>query len=158
MLSLVFSALTSRSSSNSSRQVNKESSDEPVFYLAYMVMSRNSLSPVDNGVVWFSRSRPTLRTPWTVAQQPLCPWDFPLEILEWVAIPSSGGSSWTQGSNLGLLHFRQILDGLSHQQSPVIVAIMWLPLRSTTLARHPSKYLTCTSSSFIFVTALGRRY
>ena len=109
-------------------------------------------------MVWFSRSWPTLRTPWAVAQQPLCPWDFPLEILECVAIPSSRGSSWTQESNLGLLHFRQILDGLSRQESPVIVAIMWLPLRSTTLARDPFKYLTCTSSSFIFVTALGRRY
>ena len=36
-------------------------------------------------------------------------------ILEWVAISSSGGSSWwTQGSNLSLLHCRQILYHLSH--------------------------------------------
>ena len=36
-------------------------------------------------------------------------------ILEWVAISSSGGSSWlTQGSNSSLLHCRQILYHLSH--------------------------------------------
>ena len=31
-------------------------------------------------------------------------------ILEWVAIPFSKGSFLTQGSNLGLLHCRQILS------------------------------------------------
>ena len=36
-------------------------------------------------------------------------------ILGWVAISSSRGSSLTQGSNLGLLHCRQILYHLSHQ-------------------------------------------
>ena len=37
------------------------------------------------------------------------------KILEWVAIPFSKVSSLTQGSNLGLLHCRQILYHLSHQ-------------------------------------------
>ena len=37
-------------------------------------------------------------------------------ILEWVAIPSPGDPP-NQGSNLGLLHYRQILY-LSHQGSP----------------------------------------
>ena len=37
---------------------------------------------------------------------------------EWVAIPFSRGFFPTQGSNLGLLHSRQILYHLSHQGSP----------------------------------------
>ena len=36
-------------------------------------------------------------------------------ILEWVAIPFSRGIFLTQGSNLGLLHCRQILYLLSYQ-------------------------------------------
>ena len=43
-------------------------------------------------------------------------------VLEWVAFPFSRGSSWlrdwTQGSNPGVLHCRQILYHLSHQGSP----------------------------------------
>ena len=39
-------------------------------------------------------------------------------ILEWVAISSSRGVFLTQGSNLGLLHCRQILYHLNHQESP----------------------------------------
>ena len=38
-------------------------------------------------------------------------------ILEWVAMPFSKGIFPTQGSNLGLLHFRQILYYLNHQGS-----------------------------------------
>ena len=44
-------------------------------------------------------------------------------MLEWVAFPFSGGFSrpryWIQWSNLGLLHYRQILYHLSHQGSPI---------------------------------------
>ena len=40
-------------------------------------------------------------------------------ILKWVAMPSSRGSSSTQGSNLGLPHCRWILYHLSHQGSPL---------------------------------------
>ena len=40
--------------------------------------------PADSGSVC-TQSCPTLMTPWTVA----CPWDFPGEIWEWVAISSS---------------------------------------------------------------------
>ena len=36
-------------------------------------------------------------------------------ILEWVAIPFSGGISLIQGYNSGLLHYRQILYQLSHK-------------------------------------------
>ena len=39
-------------------------------------------------------------------------------ILEWVAMPFSRGIFPTQGSNLGLLHCRQIRYHLSHQGSP----------------------------------------
>ena len=39
-------------------------------------------------------------------------------ILEWVAIPFCRGICPTQGSNLGLLHCRQILYHLSHQVNP----------------------------------------
>ena len=35
-------------------------------------------------------------------------------ILEWVAVSFSRGNFLTQGSNLGLLHYRQILYHLSH--------------------------------------------
>ena len=39
-------------------------------------------------------------------------------ILEWVAIPFTGGIFLTQGSNSDLLHWRQILYHLSYQGSP----------------------------------------
>ena len=39
------------------------------------------------------------------------------KILEWVAMPFSRGYL-TQGSNLGLLHYRQIFYHLSHHRSP----------------------------------------
>ena len=39
-------------------------------------------------------------------------------ILEWVAIPFSRGIFPTQGSNSGLLNYRQILYHLSHQGRP----------------------------------------
>ena len=45
-------------------------------------------------------------------------------ILEWAAIPFSRGIFLTQGSNLGLLHCRQILNHLSHQESPRISTLL----------------------------------
>ena len=45
-------------------------------------------------------------------------------ILEWVAMPSSRGSSPTQGSNPSLPHCREILYRLSHKGSPGVL-IMW---------------------------------
>ena len=56
-------------------------------------------------------------TPWDlVGASLLCPWDFPVRILEWVAI-----SSWrdlpTQRLNPRLLRCRLILYQLSHQGS-----------------------------------------
>ena len=49
-------------------------------------------------------------------------------ILEWVAFPFSRGSS--QGSNPGLLHFRQILYQLSHKGSPIILEWVAYPFSS----------------------------
>ena len=43
--------------------------------------------------------------------------DSPSRILEWVAMPSSR-ESYQWGSNLGILHCRQILYQLGHQGSP----------------------------------------
>ena len=45
----------------------------------------------------------------------------------------------TQGSNLGLLHFRQILYHLSHQGSPKMVMIYYLP-RGTVHLTAESRY------------------
>ena len=42
---------------------------------------------------------------------------FQARILEWAAISFSRGSSLTQGSNLGLLYCRQILNQLSYEGS-----------------------------------------
>ena len=39
-------------------------------------------------------------------------------ILKWVAMPFSRGIFQIQGSNRGLLHYKQILYHLSHQGSP----------------------------------------
>ena len=57
-------------------------------------------------------------TLWTVAHQaPLFVGILWARILEWVAMPSSRGSSQPQGSNPGLAHCRWILYCLSHQGS-----------------------------------------
>ena len=44
-------------------------------------------------------------------------------ILEWVAISSSRGSSWSRELNPGLLHCRQILYILSYQGSPTDIEL-----------------------------------
>ena len=68
--------------------------------------------------------------------------------LEWVAIPFSGGSSWprdwTQVSNPGLLHCRQSLYHLRHEEGPKLlinrlknkskISRIWRP-------RHVSKHI-----------------
>ena len=48
-------------------------------------------------------------------------------ILEWVAMPSSRGSSQTQGLNPGLPHCRQILYHLKHQGSLNYSLLSWKP-------------------------------
>ena len=49
---------------------------------------------------------------------------------EWVAYPSSRGSSWPRKSYLGLLHCRQILYQLRYQGSPFIYASYYIKLKS----------------------------
>ena len=44
---------------------------------------------------------------------------FQARVLEWVAIPFSGGSSQSRDQRQGLPHCRQMLYCLSHQKSPV---------------------------------------
>ena len=46
-------------------------------------------------------------------------------ILECIAVPFSRGSSQPQRSNPGLLHCRQILYHLSHQQGLLLVALIF---------------------------------
>ena len=53
-------------------------------------------------------------------------------ILEWVAIPFSGGISLIQGYNSGLLHYRQILYQLSHKGSPRILEWVAYPFSCRT--------------------------
>ena len=58
-------------------------------------------------------------TPWTVTHQAsLSMGILQARILEWVAIFFSRGIFPTQGSNLGLLHCRQILYRLGYEGSP----------------------------------------
>ena len=59
----------------------------------------------------------SLPTPCTVAGLAPLTMAFPRQMLEWVAMLQ--GIFLTQGQNLGLLHCRQILHHLSHQQSPI---------------------------------------
>ena len=57
-------------------------------------------------------------TPWTVARQAPRPWDSPGKNTGVGNCSLLQGIFLTQGSNLGLLHCRQILHYLSHQGSP----------------------------------------
>ena len=54
-------------------------------------------------------------TPWTVAHQALCQWDFPCKNTRVGCHSLLQGIFPTQGSNLGLPDSRQILYSLSHQ-------------------------------------------
>ena len=47
----------------------------------------------------------------------LCPWDSPARIVEWVAMPTSSGSSPPRNLQR-LLQCRQIFHSLSHLESP----------------------------------------
>ena len=64
---------------------------------------------------------PTLATPWTVALQAAIPVEFPKqEYWSGLPFPSPRGIFPIQGSNPGLLHWRQILYQLSHKGSLTI--------------------------------------
>ena len=67
-----------------------------------------------------TKSCPTLVTPMNCSLPgSFVHGNFQTRILEWVAISFSQGIFPTQGSNLHLLHCRQILYQLSHQGSPI---------------------------------------
>ena len=55
----------------------------------------------------------------TLSARLLCPLNCQTRILEWVAGPFSRGIFLTQGSNISLLHYKQILYSLSHQGSSI---------------------------------------
>ena len=59
-------------------------------------------------------------TLWTVVQQPFCPWGFPGKNTGVGCHFLLQGIFPTQGSNPGLLHWRQMLYPLSHQRSYLI--------------------------------------
>ena len=65
-----------------------------------------------------AQSSPTLCNPMTMATRLLCPWDSPGKNTGVGCHSLLQGIFLTQGSNLGLLHCRQILYSLSHQGSP----------------------------------------
>ena len=82
-------------------------------------ISPSPLPPLLKVKMLVTQSSLTLFTPWTVAHQVLFPWDSPSKntgvschFLLW-------GFFLTKGSNLGLLHCRQILYHLSYQGGPL---------------------------------------
>ena len=86
----------------------------------------------------------SFRPPWTVAYQaPQSMEIFQARVLEWVAISFSRRIVPTQGSNLGLLHCRQMLYHLSHQGSQTqpklpCLSLLFVPWGSPLLTYHPS--------------------
>ena len=82
----------------------------------------------------------------------LCPWDSQARILEWIAIPFSGGSSLSQGSNPGLLHCRQILYCLSYREALQFSSVeslsrVWLLATPWIAAHQASLSITNSQSS-----------
>ena len=71
-------------------------------------------------------------TLWTVAHQPLCPWDSPGKNTGVGSHSVLQGIFLTQGSNSGLLHCSQILYHLSHQGSP----ISYIPIQNKKLKKR----------------------
>ena len=73
-----------------------------------------------NKCVLVAQSCPTLCEPMDCSPpgpRLLCPWDSPGKNIEVSCHSVIQGLFLIQGQNLGLLHCRQILDHLSHQQS-----------------------------------------
>ena len=89
----------------------------------------------------------------TVAHRLLCPWNSPGKILEWVAIPFSGGSSQPRNWNPCLPHCRHIFYRLSHQGSPNQPQVDMSPLPLKGLS-HPKRHPTPLG----YLRALGRAY
>ena len=75
---------------------------------------------------------PTLWDPmdYTLSGLPLCPWDFPARILEWVAISSSRRSSWPRDGTWVSCIGRWILYHFSHLGSPMYILHTTYPIVS----------------------------
>ena len=86
-------------------------------------------------------------TSWTVASGSSVHGIIQARILEWVAMPSLGIFS-TQGSNPGLLHFRQIPYHLSHQGSLRILE--WVAYPSSRESSWPRNWtrVSCIAGRF----------
>ena len=69
-------------------------------------------------------------------------------ILEWVAMPSSRGSSQQQGSKPGLLHCRWILYCLSHQGSPRTLDWVACPFCSGPSPPRNQTRISCIAGQF----------
>ena len=82
------------------------------------LFSQGCLLSFYSGGSLVAKSCLTLATPWTVVHKaPLCMGFSRQEYWSGFPFPSSG-ELLTQGSNLSLLHCRQILDQLNHQGRP----------------------------------------
>ena len=71
-----------------------------------------------------------------------------VRIPEWVAFPFSRGSIPTQGSNPGLLHFRQILYQLSHKGSPRVREWVAYPFSSGSSQPRNRSRVSCIAGRF----------
>ena len=128
-----------------------------ISYLFYMLCSFSVASVVSNSV-----------TLWTVARQAPLSMEFSRQEY-WSGLPCpSPGIFFTQGSNLGLLHWRQILYCLSHQGTLYIVVYKIPISQSTHLAPSPIGIHTfviylwclyfCFADKFIYITFLDSTY
>ena len=80
------------------------------------------------------------------------------KILEWVAMPSSRGSSQPRGSNLGLPHCRRILYHLSYQGSPRILEwVAYLFSRGSSRLRDQTG-VSCVAGRFFTNWALSEAW
>ena len=88
-------------------------------------------------------------TPWTAAHQsPLSMRILRARIPEWVAMPSSGGSSQHRDQTQVFLHCKKILYHLSHQGSPRILE--WVAYPFSRRSSHPRSQtgVSCIAGGF----------
>ena len=102
--------------SSCSNLLELDSSLKLMVYLC-LILNNNICEVLCDFEVIVAQLYRTFATPWTVANQIPLSMGCPRQEY-WSGLPSpSAGDSLTQGLNLSLLHFRQILSCLSHQGS-----------------------------------------
>ena len=105
-----------------------------------------------DAVLWcaWSLSRVQLFvTPWTAAHQsPLSLRILQARILEWVAMPSSGGSSQPRDRTQVFLHCKKILYHLSHQGSPRILECVAYPFSRGSFQPRSQTGVSCIAGGF----------